>query len=179
MTIRNATLFSCACRHLLILFLSGVLLTGCGYRSTGSGSRLAGVEHTIDIPIVVNNSYKPALETRFTNFLVDEFAGRGYRVVAGDKAPQMLKVTVLSYVSNPVAYSAQDLVRLYRAVISAEASLIDTSTGKVVWKGVLTWGEVYPASADIALQSSNEDTAIIEVTRRLSQQIFQNIIQDF
>jgi hypothetical protein len=38
---------------------------------------------------------------------------------------------------------------------------------------------VYPASTDIALQSSNEDTAIIEVTRRLSQQIFQNIIQDF
>ena len=166
-------------RIMTTLILMGVLLTGCGYHPTGIAGHLAVPDRDIGIPIVVNNSYKPVIETRFTNNLIDEFAGRGFRVVSGKEAPRTLQVTIVSYASVPVAYNAQDQVRIYRAVITVDVVLRDNVRGVVLWKKQLDWGEEYPASTDIALQTNNEDTAINEVEHRLAQQIHQNMIQDF
>lgn len=167
-------------RWLVVTMVAGCCLAGCGYRLTGSGHLLPGPEdRVIEIPIVTNNSFKPAIETRFTNNIIDEFGGRGFRVVAGEKAPRTLKVVIVSYASVPVAYNARDQVQIYRAVITVEAVLRDNVNGNVLWKNVLSWGEEYPASADIALQTNNEDTAINEATHRLAQLIHQNLIQDF
>jgi hypothetical protein len=168
-------------RAFIFLFIATLVgtVSGCGYRPTGAGEHLTGPDREIGIPVVVNNSYKPYIETRFTNNLIDEFAGRGFRVVSGTEAPRSLQVTIVSYTSVPVAYNAQDQVRIYRAVMAVEAVLRDNARGVVLWKKRMDWGEEYPASDDIALQSNNEDTAINEAEHRLAQQIHQNMIQDF
>ncbi len=164
---------------LALLFCGGVGPAGCGYRPTGVSEHLSGPTRDIAIPVVANNSYKPYIETRFTNNLIDEFAGRGFRVVPGGGASHSLQVTIVSYGSVPVAYNALDQVSIYRAVMTVEVVLRDTARGVVLWKKQMDWGEEYPASDDIALQTNNEDTAINEVEHRLAQQIHQNMIQDF
>ena len=64
-------------------------------------------------------------------------------------------------------------------MITVEPVLTERETHKVIWKGVLSWGQDYPANTNVALQQNSEDAAIREICRKLSQQIYQKIGERF
>ncbi len=156
-------------------------LAGCGYHlpSTAGQSDQDAVK-TLNIPIFANKTFKTNLEALLVNSLVDEFSlRRNFRVISRQDADLTLSGTVLSYGTAAVSYTALDTVREYRAMVTVEAVLRQTNTQKVLWKGVVSWSQDYPVNADIALQQNSEEAALREISRRLAQQIYLRVVDDF
>jgi len=156
-------------------------LAGCGYHlpSVAGQSGQAAVK-TLNIPIFANKTFKTNLEAQLVNSLVDEFSlRRNYRVISGQDADLTLSGTVLSYGITAISYTAADTVREYRATVTAEAVLRQTNTQKVLWKGIVSWSQDYPVNEVIALQQNSEEAAIREISRRLAQQIYLRVVDDF
>jgi outer membrane lipopolysaccharide assembly protein LptE/RlpB len=172
--------------YCLLLALS-CFLGSCGYHITSEAqtpSLLAG--KTVAIPIWSSKSYRPKLEAILTGNLVDEFALRsGGKVVAEDAAELLLTGTIVTYVTTPVSYTAADQVREYRATMTVDATLKEKRSQKVLWKGILSASQDYQAINDpsqqnrIALQQNSEDAAIREISRKIAQQLFQKMSENF
>ena len=158
-----------------------LLLTGCGYHlSATSGLPPAVAGKNLAIPMFTNKSYRANVGATLTESLVDEFARRsGGKVMSEELADLVLNGTVLTYATSPVSYSADDKVREYRAVMTVESTLIERNTRTVIWKGVLSWGQDYPANSDVGLQQNSEEAAIREICRKVAQQVYQKISEGF
>jgi len=169
-----------------LLFVSVLALTwscmaGCGYHSINrESSARFGDGKTVSIPIFANKTYKPNLEIALVNDLIDEFSRRrGLRVVDSEASDYTLSGEVLTYYKLPISYTAYDIVKEYKATMTVTAALRRNSTKQVAWKGELSWSQDFPASSDIAIQQNSEDAAILEISRRLAQQLFLKISSDF
>jgi len=163
------------------------LLSGCGYHLTGgtnTSSLIAG--KTIAIPMCHSKSYRPNLEAVLTGSLVDEFALRsGGMVVAEDVAELVLTGTIVSYTTVAVSYTSADKVREYRKTMKVDATLTEKRSEKVLWKGTLSADQDYPANIDpadpnsIALQQNSDEAALREISRKIAQQMFQKMSENF
>jgi outer membrane lipopolysaccharide assembly protein LptE/RlpB len=164
-----------------ILTLAFSCLSGCGYHTINQESAIRfGEGKTVSIPIFANKTYKPNLEIALVNNLIDEFSKRnGLRVVDSKTSDYTLSGEVLGYYKLPIAYTAYDIVKEYKAYMTVTATLRKNSNMQVVWKGELSWNQDFPASSDIAIQQNSEDAAILEISKRLAQQMFLKISSDF
>jgi outer membrane lipopolysaccharide assembly protein LptE/RlpB len=158
-----------------------LLLTGCGYHlSATSGLPPAVAGKNLAILMFANKSYRANVGAAITESLMDEFARRsGGKVMSEESADLVLNGTVLTYVTSPVSYSADDKVREYRAVMTVESTLIARNTRTVIWKGVVSWGQDYQANLDVGLQQNSEEAAIHEICRKVAQQVYQKISEGF
>jgi outer membrane lipopolysaccharide assembly protein LptE/RlpB len=173
--------------YYLALAVSCILLGGCGYHLTSEAqttSLLAG--KTIAIPMWRSKIYRPNLEAMLTGSLIDEFALRsGGMVVAEDAAELLLTGTIVTYATVPMSFTAADQVKEYRATMTVEATLAEKRSQKVLWKGILSASQDYKAINDpalqnrIALQQNSEDAALREIDRKIAQQLFQKMWENF
>lgn len=161
----------------LILLLS----SGCGYHlpSVG-GSPFPGDGNTIKIEPFANRAFKANLESLLANELIDEFGKRGNLVIVTDgNAALVLSGAIASYGISAISYSSVDTVKEYRATMTLDATLRQKSDQKVLWKGNASYSQDFPASANIAFQQNSEDAAIQEISRRICQQLYMKITEDF
>ncbi len=163
------------------------VLSGCGYHLSSEAqtpSLTAG--KTIAIPMWRNKSYRMNLEGVMTGCMVDEFAFRsGGMVVSEDAAELLLNGTIENYITEAVAYTSVDIVREYRITMTVSATLTEKKSQKVLWKGMLSANQVYPALIDpnvpnrIALQQNNEDAALLEISRKIARELYQKMSENF
>lgn len=175
-----------------------LLLSGCGYHISGTrGLPPAVAGKKIAVSVFANKSYRANVGAILAGSVADEFARRSGGMVASEESADLvLTGTVLTYTTSAVSYSAADKVKEYRAAMTVEATLTEKSTRKVIWKGVLSWSQDYPAttdvvlrqntivflqhsSANIALQQNSEEAAIREISRKVALQLYQNISEGF
>ena len=167
----------------LFLLIPAVLsLAGCGYQLKSQldyATPVAGKK--ISVPIFANKSYRANLGAFLTESLVEEFARRsGGNVVSDDAADLILSGAVLTYVTNAVSHTSKDKVSEYRATITAEATLVEKNTLKVIWKGAVSWSQVYPVNNTLnSLQQNSESAAIRAICDKLSEQIYERVATGF
>jgi outer membrane lipopolysaccharide assembly protein LptE/RlpB len=169
-------------KNLLLLMLLGCLiLSGCGYRAVGWETGPNGhAGKTVSIPVFANKTFKPNLESTLANAVVDEFAKRNSPRIAGsDDADMTLSGEVASYSSTAISYSRSDTITEYNASMKLVATLRRNSNQQVLWKGELSWSQAFPANVNIAMQQNAEDAAIQEICKKLAQQLYLRILQDF
>jgi hypothetical protein len=139
-----------------------------------------GEGKTVTIPIFANKTYKPNLENILLNDLIDEFAKRkGLRIQGMGSSDYTLSGEVLTYGKIAISYTGFDIVKEYRATLTVTATLRNNSNQQVVWRGNLSWSQDFPANSDLAIQQNSEDAAIQEISRRLAQQIYLKLLEDF
>ena len=155
------------------------LCCGCGYGPIVVRGPLAE-GRGVNVVMFANKSYRPGVSGVLTRQLVDVLALRtGGRVLSGDEAPLEMTGTVISYGSQPISYTANDTIMEYKSVVSVQGVLSEKRTQKVLWKGELTEEQSFPMNAEIAKQQNAEDAAIEKVCRRLAQEIWQKIGEQF
>ena len=175
------------CIFFILVFTVSWALSGCGYHLTSEAqapSLIAG--KTIAIPMWRNKSYRMNLEAIMTGSLVDEFTLlRGGMVVSDEAAELLLNGTIVNFTSTAVTYTSADLVREYRINMVVEATLTEKKSQKVLWKGTLSAGQDYPALNDpnlpnrIALQQNSEEAALREISRKIAQELYQKMSENF
>ncbi len=163
-----------------IILLIVLCLAGCGYHTLNwETCSHVGAGKTVNISIFANKTFKPNLEGVLASAIVDEFARRkGLEVVSSD-GDLSLSGEVVSYGLTAVAYAADDSIKEYSADMTISATLRRNINRQVLWKGVLSWNQTYPANANIALQQNAEDAAIQEICRKVAQKLYVNIVSDF
>jgi outer membrane lipopolysaccharide assembly protein LptE/RlpB len=174
-------------KSILLLLMAISLLGGCGYHLTGTRenpSLIAG--KSVAIPLWRSKSFRPFMESVLTQTLVEQFAMRsGSGVVSEEGADLVLTGSITNYKTEAVSYTASDKVREYRATMDIESELTEKRTQKVLWKGKLSSSQDYPASIDasvpnrIALQQNSEDAALREICRKLAEQLYLKVTENF
>jgi hypothetical protein len=164
---------------LLILTLPWGIVS-CGYHLPGWADVAKVEPRPVHIAIFVNKTYRAHLEGKITNQVIQEFSrGKAFPVAHSEDAQLELSGSITSYSAGTVAYSATDTAVIYRATMTIEATLREKATNRVVWKGSLSASEEYPAQADLALQQNSENAAIDSISRKLSQRLYLDIVEDF
>jgi outer membrane lipopolysaccharide assembly protein LptE/RlpB len=164
---------------LVIALLALLLISGCGYHAVSKRGPL-GDANGVNVALFANRTYRPTLEGILARDLVDQMALRtGGKVLPPEQAQLELTGTILSYNTVPVSYTSRDTIQEYRTVISVQAMLRDQQSKKVLWKGDLTESQTFPMHVSIALQQNAEEAAARKVCRRLSEEIWQKISEQF
>lgn len=167
----------------LVFLLGAVLLFlgGCGYNLSGRGDVLPGDVHTLHIRMFANKTYKAFLENEVTNAVTDQFLlGRHLELLEDPVAADaVLSGEVTKYTTQAISYDRNDTILEYRASMSVEATLRRSRGGAVLWKGEVAWTETYPANQNKSLQQDNEAAAIGVLSKRVSQELFSRVMDNF
>lgn len=165
----------------LILLAAVLSAAGCGYHLPGRGSSLPADVQTVYIDLFVNRTVEPFLENGLTNEVAREFARRGVLRPVADagKADALLTGEITGYETVPISFDRNDEITEYRSLMTVSAVLRRADTGRVLWKGGVSWSEEYPASADKAAQEDNEAAAVEIITARLAEELRFRILDGF
>lgn len=164
-----------------ISFLFLLFIGGCGYHVQGRGDNLPPDVRTVYIEIFANKTLEPFLDTIVSEFVTERFIrGRLLRVVdRPDLADAVLSGEAATYLTSPVAYDRRDEIARYGSSMTVSARLVRTGSKEVLWKGIVSWNEEYPASPDKNLQEDNEAAAIRVISERLAEEVYFRLGDNF
>ncbi len=161
-----------------ILFL---IISSCGYRFSGRANELPSHIKAVAIPIFVNATQEPLIESVITNKVIQEFIGDGrLRVVDSSKADAVLKGRIYAFSLAPLSFDRGDNVLEYRVVIQCELILEDVREKKIIWKEpALTQSADYKVSSDISATRTAKDRAIEEASKRFASDLVARVFEGF
>lgn len=139
----------------LVLVFATLPLSGCGYSLSGRGSFLPAYIKSIGVPQFTNLTSVANIETRITERVRAELAGRGrYTVDArqtGVDAVLTGEITALNL--TPAALNAQQQTSRYVLTMVAHVELRDLKTNKVLWANPgLQFSDQYDVSTSASAQ---------------------------
>ena len=180
------------CRAPLAIAACLLLLTGCGYqfRVEGAGPTIGGAPaRASDQPTprlvvrtLVNNSFEPNLETRYTNYLRHEFSsGSGTQVVSDSEAAdlvltgQILSVSVptLSFTLTPTpgnqTGSATTLES--RTEVTIVVRIEEARTKKLVWTQIAKGSSEFYITPDLQFNRVLQTRALEQAGRFVAEDL--------
>lgn len=164
----------------LLLLVIALSLGACGYHFPGQGGALPGGVERIHVAMFDNQTREPLLENRLTTEVIAIFSGRSnIRQVAIEEAEAQLTGRILSYDSHAISYQQGDQISKFRASMVVAVRLQRSANQALLWEGTVRWQTEYDAAADKMLQGDDERRAQDELARRLAEEIFSRLLDDF
>lgn len=164
----------------LLLLVIALSLGACGYHFPGQGGALPGGVERIHVAMFDNQTREPLLENRLTTEVIAIFSGRAnIRQVAIEEAEAQLTGRILSYDSRAISYQQGDQISKFRASMVVAVRLQRSANQALLWEGTVRWQTEYDAAADKMLQGDDERRAQDELARRLAEEIFSRLLDDF
>jgi hypothetical protein len=152
------------------------LLTACGYqfRVEGAGPTIGGASATASqeppprliIRTLINGSFEPNLETRYTNYLREEFsAGSGAQVVSDSEAADLvLTGQILSVIVPTLSFSSTATLES-RTEVVVLARVEDARSRKVVWSQVVKGASEFFITPDLQFNRALQNRAVEQAGR--------------
>lgn len=145
------------------IFLA-IILSGCGYRL---GSLLPADLKTVAIPMFINKTPEPELESMITNGVIQEFISDGTLQIAKyETADTLLIAEIIDYRREPLRFSKKEVTREYRLIIAVRLKFEDLRHNEVICENSRIEGETtffvgtsLPASERAALPKAIKDLA--------------------
>lgn len=156
-------------------------LAGCGYHFPGKGGALPGNVKKIYLPLFVNRTAEPRLESLLSNDVSEVFARNAniQQVEDQQQADAILQGVISHYTSSALSYDKNDNISEYRATMVVEVELRRVVDGRLLWKGTISWDDEYRAAADKAVQEDLEQAAIKEISLRIAEELLSRLLDDF
>jgi hypothetical protein len=166
-----------ALRRLSVVVLAA-LLGGCGYSARG---HLPDDVRTVAVPIFVNRTTKPAVETEVTRALADAFATDGrLRVVSREAADAVLEGEVTGYELVSIAFDPAANVRLYRLVVTLNVRFHDQRRNTVLFhQQGLSEKADFRVSGQVSETISREEIALRAATVDIARAVVALAIERF
>lgn len=157
------------------------LLSACGYHLPGRGENLPDDIQTIVVMPFINKTTEPFIENQLTNEVRDQFSRRRtLEVVANEElADAIMTGVITSYRTRSVTYDKNDDITEYRVTMTVDAKLVRTNGEDVIWQGIVSWKEEFFASDDRAEQDYRETETQDDVSRRLAQEVYNRLTDNF
>lgn len=175
-------------RLALLIVLTSLTTSACGYSLAGRGSFLPSYIQTVGIPQLVNRSTFFDVEQILTEKVRAEFIGRGkYRILpeaAG--ADAVLTGEVLGIAVQPVGFTEQQLASRYLFTLTMKVAFTDVRTGQPLWSNdALTFREEYELATrgNVALEGAafldQERSAFDRIATDVARTVVTAILEAF
>jgi len=160
----------------LVSALVWSMLAGCGYqfRVEGAGPMIGGAARNASqetaprlvIRTLVNRSFEPNLETRYTNYLRHEFAsGSGTKVVSDFDAHDFTLTGEILSVTTPTLSFSQNATLESRAEVVVRVSVEDVKTKNVVWSQLARGASEFFVTKDLQYNRVLQNRALEQAGR--------------
>jgi len=114
---------------LVLLFMC----SSCGYRLTPVGGVVPEGTKTIAIPVFLNLTNEPMVDTLLTQAVVNEFFTDGrLKISSPEIADLILRCKITKFELTPTAYTPDPYVQSYNVSITISFTLEDAKTGKML-----------------------------------------------
>jgi hypothetical protein len=161
-----------------------LVLTGCGYQTSGKANRLPADLHTVYVPMFENVTQTFRIEQVMTAAVVQELRSRtNFRIVTTNQdgtADATLKGTV-NYTSNtPLTYdSVTGRISSSVVTVGMRVSLVSKS-GKVIWENPsVNYREQYQVSRDTASFFDESNPAFQRVANEFAKSLVSDILEAY
>jgi hypothetical protein len=148
------------------------LVGGCGY-SVGMGGNLPSHIKTVAVPIFVNSTQQPAVESVITAAVINAFVTSGrLKVVAVNEADSILEGDIIGYNLDSIAYNPQINVTEYRLRVRVNILFRDVKQNTTLYKqdGLEQWADFRvqgQVSETLAREDQAARLAAVEIGRRI------------
>ena len=166
-----------SCRaSLACLVAASLALVACGYqfRVEGAGPTIGGaVVSTSSEPpprlvirTLVNNSFEPNLEMRYTDYFRNEFsAGSGAQVVPESEAADLVLTGQILSVIVPTLSFSQTATLESRTEVVVQVLVEDVRSRKVVWRQLAKGASEFFVTPDLQFNRALQNRAIEQAGR--------------
>jgi outer membrane lipopolysaccharide assembly protein LptE/RlpB len=163
-----------------ILFIA--LIAGCGYHTPGSSdSWVGGDARILYLQLFENQTTEPYLENYITDALVAELSRSRLVELTEDpaRADVQLIGVVKDFSSSARGYGTTDQITDYLATMKVSVQLLDKESDEILWQGSLQRSGEYPATVNKNLQLEGARLASIQVSKRLAEDIYSQLLNSF
>lgn len=168
-----------AARLVAVLVFSS-LVGGCGY-SVGLGGNLPNHIKTVAVPIFVNSTQQPAVESVITAAVVNAFVTSGrLKVVPLDQADSILEGNIVGYALDSIAYNPQINITEYRLRVRVNINFRDVKQNSTLWKqdGLEQWAD-FRVQGQVSDTIAREDVAARQAAVEIGRRIVASAVDRF
>ena len=160
-----------------------LVVSGCGYHTSGHAVRLPDDIHTIYVPMFQNTTQTFRVEQTITAAVVQEFRSRtSFRIVtSNDGTADATLNGMVNYTANsPLTYdSVTGRISSSLITVGAKVSLVDRA-GKTVWSNPnYMYREQYQVSRDVSSFFDESNPAFLRVAREFAKSLVSNILEAY
>ena len=166
--------------HVLAGVALAGLLGGCGY-SVGLGGNLPSHLKTVAVPIFVNSTQQPAVESVITAAVVNAFVTSGrLKVVSVKEADAILEGNIISYNLDSIAYNPQINVTEYRLRVRVNILFRDVRQNTTLYKhdGLEQWAD-FRVQGQVSETLAREDVAARQAAVDIGRRIVASAVDRF
>lgn len=170
--------------RLALITTLGALITSlaaCGYQFVGRGGAFPQGVKRIYVQMLENKTSTTGLENTVTDQIVFEFTRRNKAALAEspDRADAVLSGEVALKSIQTVAPRGKDAAAQRRVTLVLNLRLI-AAGGEIVWVGSgISDNEDYPVADDKLQTERNERQAIVTLTDRLAERVYNRLTDNF
>lgn len=162
-----------------VLFLI-IILSGCGYKVSGSGKYLPDDLKTIAIPDFDNKTTKAEAEQFVTFAIRDEFIKRSSMKLIDrtDKADALLEGEITKFSVKPLSYSYFGSTNQYTVNITLNVTFINLNNNSVIYKNRnMTFSEDYEIESGDFF--SQETEALQKISEKFAKGIVSALLENY
>jgi outer membrane lipopolysaccharide assembly protein LptE/RlpB len=170
----------------ILLTLTLLPLSGCGYALAGRGSSLPTTIRTIGIPLFSNVTSVFDVEQSLTQRVRLEFISRGkLRVVPDETGTDAVLRGEISAISvRPTAFTAEQQASRYEITVVVKVELRDTTSGKVLFENpAQTFREEYDVTNTASVQDASflgqNQNALDRLANDFAKTVVSSIMEAF
>jgi len=166
----------------LIIFISFVLLFGCGYSFAPQGKFIENRIQRVYVKSFDNKTSQAEIENYLRAAFVNQFIQNSrFKIVNNEEsADAIVKGTVLNLNRSPLSYLQNDLTAQERATIILEVTFQENESGKIIWSSKNMTGSVdYAINDDINLLSPTRKQALIKLANDMAEKAFNLMMSGF
>ena len=164
-------------RSILTVLTLVLINTSCTQLGYKLGSTLPEGLRSVYVPIFINDTKEPLLETATTQATLQEFQREGTMQIAKNNADTLLEVTLTDFVLEPLRYRQDESLtgQEYRVRIYANMVFSQTKPEKNIMIKKRVIGEAtFLLVGDL---SSSKQRALPEAAKNLGYHIVNNIVE--
>ncbi|MCK5528447.1 MAG: hypothetical protein KAI74_02080 [Kiritimatiellae bacterium] len=164
-------------RSLLAVLTLSLISSGCSSMGYRLGTTLPKGLESVRVPIFINKTKEPLLETATTQATIQEFQREGTMKIVKNSADTLLEVILTDFVLEPVRYSQNESLtgQEYRIRIYADMVFSKTLPEKTVMIEKRVIGEAtFILTTDL---SSGKLSALPAAADNLGYHIVNNIVE--
>lgn len=162
---------------------AALALTGCGYHVAGRGESMPKAVKTIAVPAFANGTTRYQLARLLPADITREFISRTrYKVVDDpNQADAVLRGVLLNFGNYPTIFdTASGRATGVQVVVTVQVVLTERATGKTLFsRPAMEVRERYQISTDPQVYFDESSTAMIRVSKDVSQSVVTAILENF
>jgi hypothetical protein len=165
----------------VLMVLTALLLTGCGYSLQGGRGSFAPGVQTVFVDVFTNNTSEANADSIFRIAFSSLLVQNGHFKLAQSpgEADAILRGTILGLQSSPLAYKTTNLSAEDRLTVTLQISFEERESGKVLWANdAYTGTGDYPVTTVGGTESSRRN-ALTKLANDTAERAYRLMMSDF